>query len=258
MEHMYKGFSLAVVNDSLTTIGGYSNDGLLNTYTNLLFTLTGSGSNRTLEDNIFPPMLTHRHCHAAITTPTHLVVAGGRSLHRGVDVGIDVVEAMNTETLQWTTVERLPRVFRHPKMTLCEGCLYVADDYFLYSCTAKKFLKSCQISRERSTITRTDGGDGSEDSMWTRLADVPSGSNLVTLKRHLLAIGGEGTNQETSRAVLCYNRATNAWYVIPGELLIPRYDALSVCSKTNKVFVVGGYTSSWETSTISELGDVSS
>ncbi len=249
MEHMYKEFSLAVVNDRLTTIGGFSNDGLLNTYTNLLFTLVGSGSSRKFEDTIFPPMPTHRHCHASVTTPTHLVVAGGKALNRN---GIDVVEAMNTETLQWATVQKLPRVARHPKLTLFDGCLYImADNMILYS-TAEQFLQSCeQPSEEHSTITRTN------DSFWTRVADIPvnCGASLVTLGGHMLAIGGRDTNRMPNGSIFCYNRVTNSWTII-GELSIPRYDTLSVCSKNKEVFIMGGYTSIWDKSAVCEVGSI--
>ena len=111
----YINFAIAVINDTLTTIGGRNSRG---TSTNTLLSLSGSSWKKVL-----PPMPTKRVYPAAANTPTHLVVAGGK---QGGDIA--TVEVLNTETLQWSTANNLPEAGRYPQMTTCSECLYLADN----------------------------------------------------------------------------------------------------------------------------------
>ena len=65
---------MAVVNDKLTTIGGLREVVFaINDAIDTLFSLSA----KTEWKQLLPPMPSKRGCSAAITTPTHLVVAGG-------------------------------------------------------------------------------------------------------------------------------------------------------------------------------------
>ena len=92
----YEQFAMAVINDALTTIEGWDNQGAV---TNTLLSLCGSPW-----EEVLPPMPTKRR-HPAAANTTHLVVAGGGSL---LGDGIATVEVLNTETLQWSTASSLP------------------------------------------------------------------------------------------------------------------------------------------------------
>ena len=74
----YEDFSMVVVNNKLTRIGGCCVDA-----TNSLLCLTGSCSSETKWEELLPPMPTKCVSTAAVTTPTHLLVAGGRPTRYG-------------------------------------------------------------------------------------------------------------------------------------------------------------------------------
>ena len=214
-----RDFGMAVLNDALTTIGGRPLLGGLGSEVNTLLSLSGSSW-----EEVLPPMPTKRACPAAVRTPTHLVVAGGR--------GIATVQVLNTETLQWSTASSLPEAVNFPQMTTCGGCLYLADGINnAYSCSVEDLLKSTNSS---------DGG-----SVWTRLASIPveEDSTLATLRGHVLAIGGIDDDYDQTGAIHCYDVATNSWSVI-GEIPTPRCRVLTAVLPSNELVVVGGFDAS--------------
>ena len=90
--------SIAVINNSLTTIGGE----VKHTVTNKLFSFTDGDESWTEK---FPPMPTKRRDTAALCTETSLIVAGGV----GETGGLLTVKVMNTNTLlQWSSAADLP------------------------------------------------------------------------------------------------------------------------------------------------------
>ena len=100
-----ESFCVAVVNDKLTAIGGYC----AGAATNTLLCLSGSSLEMKWE-NVLPPMPTNRVRPAAVTTPTHLVVAGGYNY----DGPLATVEALNLNTLQWSSFSRSPKALEYP------------------------------------------------------------------------------------------------------------------------------------------------
>ena len=166
----YKNYAysaIAVINDALTTIGG--RDHPLEA-TNALLSLYGSSW-----EEVLPPMPTKRALPGVANTPTHLVVAGGKST-----IDLATVEVLNTKTLQWSTANSLPEAVGYPQMTTCGGYIYLANiDNKVFSCPVEDLLKSTNSS---------DSG-----SVWTRLANIPTPkrSRLATLRGRVLAIGGE-------------------------------------------------------------------
>ena len=89
-----KNCVLSVIDGLLTSVGGNNN-----VFINTLLSLTGDGMRKQWSE-IFPPMPTPRWLVACITTEQSLVVAGGR----GSGSVLDIVEVMNINTKQWTTV----------------------------------------------------------------------------------------------------------------------------------------------------------
>ena len=130
-ECKFRLFGLAVVKGKLTTIGGIiGSDATINS----LFSLSGSSWKEVL-----PPMPTKRHHPAAASTPTHLVVAGGR---REDQSGYPKVEVLSQETLQWSsTASSLPVGVHLPSLTLCGGSFYLLDGSYLYSCSVENLLQ---------------------------------------------------------------------------------------------------------------------
>ena len=206
----YEHFAMAVINDALTTIGGWDRqEGVTNT----LLSLSGNSW-----EEVLPPMPTKRALPTAANIPTHLVVAGGRKMA--------TVEVLNTETLQWSTASSLSETVPYPIITTCGGSIYLANKDRVFSSSMEDLLQSTHSS---------DGG-----SVWTRLANIPTPqmSTLATLRGHVLAIGGYDVGNPTG-AIHCYDVATNSWSVI-GEMPTPRFWALTAVLPSNKLVVVGG------------------
>ena len=233
-ECKFKFFGLAVVKGKLTTIGGIMG----NYKSNSLLCLSESSWKEVL-----PPMPTKRFRPAAASTPTHLVVAGGRREY--ISGYLSMVEVLSQETLQWSTASSLPVGVPLPQLTLCGGSFYLLNGNSLYSCSVEDLLKSCKPATNSS-----DGG-----SVWTELAAVPVKyrSSLATLRGCLLAIGGADDMYgfRPTGAIHCYNVTTNSWSVI-GEMPTPRSDVLTAVFPSNYLVVVGSERSDLES--ITEIG----
>ena len=224
----YQNFCMAVVHDKLTAIGG-SDHTLAGT--NSLLCLSESTSGTKWEE-LLPPMSTKRVRAAAVTTPNHLVVAGGASSLVGDN--LRGVEILDLDSLQWSSASSSPKALGYAHMTLCGEHLYLSEHNTIFSCSVEELLKSCNPASTNSS----DGG-----SVWTTLTDipVPYNTSLSTLRGQVLAIGGsDQLNYGTpTGAIQCYDRSTNSWSVI-GEMPIPRYHTLVAVLPSNKLIVVGG------------------
>ena len=249
-ECKFRRFGLAVVKGKLTTIGGIMGGiiggimghiiaGITGYATNSLFSLSGSSWKEVL-----PPMPTKRCCPAAASTPTHLVVAGGKREYISGD--LSTVEVLSQETLQWSTASSFPVDVPFPQLTLCGGSFYLLNYNNLYSCSVEDLLKSCKPATNSS-----DGG-----SVWTELAAVPVKrmSSLVTLRGYVLAIGGvdDWFDGNPTGAIHCYNVAANSWSVV-GEIRTPRSEVLAAVLPSNDLVVVGGKLSGLEVCSITEI-----
>ena len=234
-------FGLAVVNDKITTIGGYRNGA-----TNSLFSLTGGLFGVTVGTkwkDLLPPMHTARVRPASITTHTHLIVAGGL-LHG------DVVEVLDIRTLLWSSASSSPIPLEYPHMTCCGGILYLSEHSIIFSCSLDELLEACKPA---STKFNSSGDGG---STWHRLADIPSpgyNSSLTSVRGHVLAIGGSGRNgSNLTGDVYCYSRSTNSWSVI-GEMPTRRCETLVVVTHRNELIAVGGSNGMGESYDITEI-----
>ena len=234
---IYKEFCMAVVNHKLTTIGGRNGD----TATNTLLCLFGISPEMTWED-LLPPMPTKRVRPAAVTTPTHLVVAGGRTQRNGA--GLSTVEVLNLHTLQWTSPNGTPEALVCPSMTLCGEHVYLSGDGAIFSCSMEELIKSSK------TATST-----SSNSVWARLPNTPTYyTTLVTLRGHVLTVGGSNKQYDgtPTGAIHRYDRSTNSWSTI-GEMPIPRYRTLVTVLPSNELVVVGGDNGPFSWCSITEI-----
>ena len=224
----YECFSMAVIDDhKLTTIGGCRNT----TPTNNLLCLSGSSSE--MKWKIFlPPMPTRRIRPAVVTTPTHLVVAGGKKRPHGTPFMVSRVEVLNLHTLQWASASGSPQALEHPSMTLCGEHVYLCEDKTIFSCSVEELIKSAYASSSTG------------DSVWTRLTDTPTYcTTLATLRGRALTIGGSGDQYSgiIAGTIHRYNTITNSWSVI-GEMPTRRHATLvAVLPSSNELVVVGGY-----------------
>ena len=229
--------SLAVINNSLTTIGGE----VKHTVTNKLFSFTDGDDSWTEK---FPPMPTERQHTTALCTGTFLIVAGGI----GETGGLSTVEVMNTNTLQWSSAADLPYSFllwHYRSLTICGEQLFIAKDTELYQCELTSLLQSCQSTTSTSSHTAH-----APNTVWKEVGEFPVlGATCVSLNGHLLAIGGYDRSASHSQtAVRMYDPATNSWTII-SHMSIARSQCFAAVLPDNQLVVVGGVWNPFHTHT---------
>ena len=219
----YAYFSMAVVKDQLTTIGGEDDKQT----TNSLVSYSGKRW-----EEVLSPMPTRRKSPAAATTPTHLVVAGGRSKQDLFGSNLSIVEVLNTKTRQWSRANDVPKTLAYPHISICDGSIYLSNGTgsTFFTCSVREILDSCKPTSSKST------DDG---SVWSRLADIPvSKASLITLKSRVLVIGGCSDDTPTG-AIHCYDLAINSWSATD-EMPTPLWGVLAAVLPSNELVVVGG------------------
>ena len=242
-----RDFSLAVVNNLLTAIGGKTPN---REFTSSLLSLTDA---KWTEQ--FPSMPTKRWLTAVVCSGRSLVVAGGTG--EGYE-RLTTVEVMDTETLQWSTASSLPHLLTQATATLCGDQVYMLggrdhNDTFsksVFTCSLAALLQSCQsksgfLGARMKTLSLP-----SEPKVWHQLADTPvTLSMCASLHGRLLAVGGQDSDGKLTTAIHAYNMATSSWEII-SHMATPRYRCLVAVLAHNELMVVGGGTDSVEIATI--------
>ena len=232
----YQSFCMAVLENQLTTIGGISRD---QKRTNCLYSLVGRTNKEW--DDIYPPIPTHRVCAATLTTPTHLIVAGGR------DKGeLNTIEVLSKETYQWSQAINLPEPMGDLQTVLGSGRIFICMQQAFYSHSLEKLLESCYQSA---------GASAKEG--WSKMADIPtfSGHSLCCLGDQVLAVGGCDDDDKETMAIHGYD-SDNAKWNERGEMPIARNDALVasvVLGVEEMVVVIGGWSNA-DSCTVTQIG----
>ena len=222
---------LAVIDGLLTSVGGNNNG-----YTNTLLSLTGEGMRKQWSE-IFPPMPTPRNAVACITTEQSLVVAGGY----GSGGVLDIVEVMNINTKQWTTICPLPQKQYLLSATVCGDTLYLAGGIntskSVFTCSLTDLLTSSNSLgyKIRRTFSQSQ-------NVWKEISSLPvTYSTLASFNGQLLAIGGRVDSWNSTTNVYRYDSHTNSWNVI-SQMKNKRSLCLAVTLHEDHLIVVGGFT----------------
>ena len=235
-----KTFGLAVIDGLLTSVGGDNND-----FINTLLSLTGEGTRKQWSE-IFPPMPTPRRSVACITTEQSLVVAGGR----GSGSVLDIVEVMNINTKQWTTVSPLPQKQSLLSATVCGDTLYLAggidsgiiSSKSVFTCSLTDLLTSSNSlgSKIGQTFSQSQ-------NVWKEISSLPVvHSTLASFNGQLLAIGGKDDSGNPTTNFYRYDSHTNSWNVISviSQMKNKRSWCLAVTLHEDHLIVVVGCTKS--------------
>ena len=236
------GCSLAVINGSLTAIGGWISR-LLGQLTNKLCSIVRQDGRNTWLEN-FPPMPTARGSTAAVSIDRALIVAGG-ALGLKAEDNIRVVEVMSTETLQWSEACNLPQPLAEATATVCGNHVYLlggSNRNIVLKCAISALLQlrparqwSMKASLKQKLSPAYRRGE------WQQVADVPAyGSTVVTLGNQLLAIGGRNPDNRQTNEIYLYDQTANSWSVI-STMATARSNCLAVVLPSNEVMVVGGH-----------------
>jgi len=228
----YKDFSLAAVNNTLTTVGGLGDE-----YTNKLLSFTEQrGWTETL-----PPMPTARKQPVTLCTEQHLIVAGG---FNGLK-SLDTVEALATADNVWSTVCKLPYPLYGGSATLCANQIYITPEV-VESIARQDIVLSCSFDDlfkpppKKSLFSKTSGP-------WQKLKNLPVAlSTIATLDGHILALGGKDMHAKNTT----YTSST-VWELVQGTwknvscMKTGRWSSIAAVWPQGRLVVVGGK-SNWE------------
>ena len=217
-------FSLAVVNNLLTAIGG--NTPKRGHTTNSLLSLTDHDKKWTKH---FPEMPTKRSFPAVVCSGKYLVVAGGER-HKP----LNNVEVLDTKApnLQWSTASSLPHPLSQATATLCGDKIYVVGGFDRDDATSRSVF-ACSMA----ILFQSNG-----EKVWHSLAGVPATqSTYASLNGRLLAVGGKDSSKSRKSAIHAYNTTTNSWEVID-HMPTPCSQCRVAVLPQNKLMVVGGRT----------------
>ena len=218
------GFSLVSIENELVSVGGFNRQE--NRFRNL------KNSNKLysyIKGNWvekYPNMPTKRYHCAAVYTNHTLVVAGGECENEI----FTTVEVLGIQNRRWSNVSSLPTPLTLPSASTCGEHIYLHDicapsnsEYSVIRCS----LFSLAFSTPKQVL-------------WEKVASLPvQRSTLVTVKDHLLAVGGKTTRGESVKEVLQYNPAADLWQVV-SQMKIARFQCAATLLPDNKLMVVGG------------------
>ena len=228
---------LAVIDGLLTSVGGANNGP-----TNTLLSLTGEGMRKQWSE-IFPPMPTPRQSVACITTEQSLVVAGGG----GSGGFLDIVEVMNINTKQWTTVCPLPQTQCLLSATVCGDTLYLAGGFDIgYKSSKSVFICSLTdlLTSSNSLGSKIRRTFSQSQNVWKEISSLPvPQSTLASFNGQVLAIGGGDDSMNRTTNVYRYDSHTNSWNVI-SQMKNKRSMCLAITLHEDHLIVVGGCTQS--------------
>jgi len=242
--------SLAVINGLLTAVGGEYED----EPTNTLYSLVTSGKDGSkMWVQHFPSMPTKRTFAAVLCTEMALIVAGGKS---GIYAHVATIEVMDTESLEWSTVDSLPIPLYQTSITVCGDDLYFAGGITegekgansVFKCSLSALLKPKQQSQSFTTwLKRALYVSASEETEWHSAACLPVyWSTYATFSGQLVAVGGRGDGNKYSAAIYAYNPTVDEWDVI-GHMPTARSECLATALPHNQLMVVGGFEDKGET-----------
>ena len=225
-------FAMVVVNDKLLTVGGYHEAN--NQYSDQVFEYTESGSWKE-----FCRLPGKRARAAAFGYRNWLVVAGGCTDNAHP---LDQVIALDcsTSSSSWKTLASLPeriQDFQSASYTSLHHSDPTKDTAVVYLTSRRQGLKPTQPTMGASIPDLIHKG-----AQWMKIPDPPVRSpGVVTLRGHLLALGGQDSKRTTtlSNKVYMYHLGTREWLSV-AEVSNPRAMCVCVGLSDTKFMVLGG------------------
>lgn len=217
---------MAVVKDKLLLIGGY--DSLKDEYSSRVSEWKDANWSN-MQDN---PLPTPRSDAVAVGYKSWLIVAGGfngKPLDR-----VDILDLDNFG--QWHSLAPLPE----PAYAL-QSCVFRntsrANGITLWY--LMNTSRGCGLDHRKPVFSVSLKHLVEGRGAWATLPDPPlNNSGAVTIKGHLLAIGGQDQHA-TKKDMHMYFHGTNEWLKV-GELQYARHSCSCVALSDNKFVVVGG------------------
>ena len=224
----YRNSGLVIIDGKLTAVGGY--DGSFRD-TNKLLTLR---QKKWVEE--YPPMNTFGSEHNTVGTSDgeYFIVIGG-----GGDDWTATVELFQVKSRRWYKLTDLPQPLPFPSATICGDQLNViGGDANGYSCSLQALLSSDQPITSPLTLS------------WKPLPPLPViFSTAATLCGQLLVIGGSRRDESPVNSI---HQLVDGQWVEIGSMATGRERCLVVSPSPDKIIIVGGYVSLFESVDIVE------
>ena len=226
-------FGMAVLggNRMLVLVGGY--DLTTDTYSNSLVQWDHKGR---YWRPIFRPMPTARSDAAAVGYKGYLVVAGGSN----GEENLTVVEVLNTQSVQWSTVAPLPAPIEGlvQSVPLEDAARPEADTWYLmgWETGLRQPAHTFSISLHRLSVQL----EGGESAGWAMLPPPPLACcGAVIFRGCLLAVGGKDRHGGRKKDVHLYLPGTCEWLRV-AELPVAKHNCCCFPLSSVEFMVIGG------------------
>jgi hypothetical protein len=235
-------FSMAIVDDFLTIIGGKNSDlapvNELHTYRGKKWTL------------LLPHMQIKRYWTTSKTWDSFLIVMGGEGEDRRV---LKTVEVLNLDTKQWSFASGLLRPIDSATGAVCGDHLYVGGGS--HAETAR-YVMVCSLPKLLENVEEM-ANDGLE-RIWNQIDDFPyKKTTLVSSKGHIFAIGGKDGSKRPTSAVYVFNALSKQWEKA-GEMTVARSSCYGVTYSDDEIMIVGGIDENSEPLKLMEIAQITS
>jgi len=266
-------FSLALVHEQVVVVGGIQGAQRGVSEGEPLNTLKSLAPNK-VWDEFLPPMPTKRAFAVSLTTPTHLVVAGGKDSPESE--GLTIIEILQLESMQWTVASPLPTPARHPQILLNNNQVYFSDteNNKVYTCPLHEItpLEKNPTEAESDSKAVEDGAPPTaeetkdeppnkarpaDEVTWRKISSPPTsgGTKLLSDGGLLLGFGGHDHKFRPSKVLTGYNSDTDSWKTI-GSLVTPKWGMQAVSLPGRKFMVIGGNTSIQDTTNATDIASL--
>ena len=223
-------FSLAVIDGKLITVGGLEGGMSRKLY-------SYDPHSREWDENVFPPMPTARREPITFATPRCLIVAGGFSGVRA----LDVIEIMTISEKKWTTCQSpLPHIVFGGTMAVVDNQLYLAP-FNVESIHSQQMLLACPLSDINKPAKKKYFKQYA--GHWQRLKDLPAPhGSIIAMDGRILAVGGKSAQNAATQAtnsVWEYVQGSGTWRVV-SHMKANRWTPIVATLPHDRLLVVGG------------------
>lgn len=217
-----KFFSLAVLNDKLTTVGGIDIDKMAPS--NKIY----SWDETTKQWNeYYPSMPTPRRSTTSIVYDTYLIVLGGIGALPSM---VTIVEVLDIQNQKWYFGQSLPEKMYNVQAVVVENSLYLlgGNSTSVWYCSLPTLIMGAINAFYNLP------------QLWRRLSSLPYRcSAAALLGKHLLAIGGDDEAANMTDLIYSYSPDKGCWDKA-GSLRTGRRNCAAVKILDETVLVIGG------------------
>ena len=258
MQYPIKFFSLTVVCDMVTGVGGISEGVITTTCSNKLLSLDQEGK----WAELLLPMPTPRGFTGVVATEMHLVVAGGGSMESKTAA----VEVLDIEACQWSSAHSLPQPLTSVSMAIVGGGVYLGGffcqkrgtfvaSHSVLTCSLDSLLPRRPggvVSDKEGVVSNGAGVGGAKcegvSSVWVSNGGVGAASMKVGgatyRKAGMVSRGGEVWRNVTNLPTACSTLVAlgNRLFAVGGVLLSGPYSSkvYGFDARKNSWSVMGG------------------